>query len=141
MLSIESDGISSESLVFRLYPKHNESAHFLRRNWPEVTKNEQFSTSFESNVDFYIVLGTIRNEERVINFMVKNNIEVDIKVKILEGGYTQERLGTKIGTTSQYVNRIIKKKEGLLNKTFIQMIEALGYDIELVYVPCEKRDA
>lgn len=72
--------------------------------------------------------------------MVKNNIEVDIKVKILEGGYTQERLGTKIGTISQYVNRIIKKKEGHLNKTFIQMMEALGYDIELVYVPCENHD-
>lgn len=76
-----------------------------------------------------------------MNFMVKNNIEVDIKVKILEGGYTQERLGSKIGTTSQYVNRIIKKKDGLLNKTFIQMMEALGYDIELVYVPREKKDA
>ena len=73
--------------------------------------------------------------------MVKNNIEVDIKVKILEGGFTQERLGAKIGTTSQYVNRIIKKKDGLLNKTFIQMMEALGYDIELVYVPREKKDA
>lgn len=47
--------------------------------------------------------------------MVKNNIEVDIKVKLLEGGYTQEKLGTKIGTTSQYVNRIIKKK-GWLTK-------------------------
>ncbi|WP_242745731.1 hypothetical protein [Allobaculum sp. Allo2] len=45
-----------------------------------------------------------------------------------------------MGTTSQYVNRIIKKKEGLLNKTFIQMMEALGYDIELVYVPCENHD-
>lgn len=67
--------------------------------------------------------------------MIKNNLEVDIKVKLLEGGYTQERLGSKIGTTSQYVNRIIKKKDALLNKTFIQMMEALGYDIELVYVP------
>lgn len=39
-----------------------------------------------------------------------------------------------IGTTGQYVNRIIKKQDGVVNKTFVQMLEALGYDIELTYV-------
>ncbi len=51
--------------------------------------------------------------------MVRNNIEVDI------------------GTTSSYVNRIVKKKESAVNKTFVQMMEALDYDIELIYT---KRD-
>ena len=37
--------------------------------------------------------------------MVKNNIEVDVKVKLLEAGKTQQQLGTDIGTTSQYINR------------------------------------
>jgi hypothetical protein len=32
------------------------------------------------------------------------------------------------------VNRIIKKQDGVVNKTFVQMLEALGYDIELTYV-------
>lgn len=68
--------------------------------------------------------------------MVKNNVEVDVKVKCLEAGITQQQLGETIGTTGQYVNRIIKKKDGLLNKTFVQMMEALGYDIVLTY---EKR--
>lgn len=40
----------------------------------------------------------------------------------------------EIGTTSQYVNRIIKKKDGVVNKTFVQMMDALGYDIEITYV-------
>lgn len=66
--------------------------------------------------------------------MVTNNIELDVKVKLLEAGTTQEKLGEKIGTTGQYVNRIIKKKEGLLNKTFVDMMDALGYDIQFVYV-------
>lgn len=35
------------------------------------------------------------------------------------------------------MNRIVKKKDGLVNKTFVEMMEALGYDIELTYV---KRD-
>jgi len=70
--------------------------------------------------------------------MVLNNIELDVKIKCLEHDITQEKLGENIGTTGQYVNRIIKKKDGLLNKTFVKMMEALGYDIEFVYVKREK---
>lgn len=66
--------------------------------------------------------------------MIKNNIEVDVKVKCIEEGKTQAQLAEEIETTGQYVNRIIKKKDGVVNKTFVQMIEALGYDIELTYV-------
>lgn len=69
--------------------------------------------------------------------MIKNNIEVDVKVKYIENGITQAQLAETIGTTSQYVNRIIKKKDGVVNKTFVQMIEALGYDIELTYIKRE----
>ena len=66
--------------------------------------------------------------------MVKNNIEVAVKVKCIEAGKTQVQLAEEIGTTSQYVNQIIKKKDGVVNKTFVQMMEKLGYDIELTYV-------
>lgn len=67
--------------------------------------------------------------------MVKNNIELDVKVKCLEANMIQQQVGETIGTTGQYVNRIIKKKNGIVNKTFVEMLEALGYDIELTYVP------
>lgn len=70
--------------------------------------------------------------------MLKNNIELDVKIKCLEAGITQDQLATKIGTTGQYVNRVIKKKDGFLNKTLLQMLEALGYDVELVYVKREE---
>lgn len=70
--------------------------------------------------------------------MVKNNIELDVKVKCLEAGMTQQQVGESIGTTGQYVNRIIKKKDGLVNKTLVEMLEALGYDIELTYVKREE---
>lgn len=72
--------------------------------------------------------------------MVKNNIELDVKVMCLQAGKTQQQLGEAIGTTGQYVNRVIKKKDGLLNNTYVKMIEALGYDIELTYVKREKGD-
>ena len=69
--------------------------------------------------------------------MVMNNIEVDVKVKCIESGKTQVQIAEEINTTSQYVNRVIKKKDGVVNKTFVQMLEALGYDIELTYVKRE----
>lgn len=70
--------------------------------------------------------------------MVKNNIEIDVKVKLLEAEMTQQQLGEEIGTTGQYVNRILKKNNEVVNKTFIKMMEALGYDIQITYVPREK---
>ena len=58
--------------------------------------------------------------------MLKNNIEIDVKVKCIE-----------VGTTPSYVNRLIKKKDGIVNNTFLQMLEKLGYDVELTYVKRE----
>lgn len=69
--------------------------------------------------------------------MVRNDIEIDTKIKCLEAKMTQQQLGEAVGTTGQYVNRIIKKRDGVVNKTFVQMMEALGYDIVLTY---EKRE-
>ena len=69
---------------------------------------------------------------------VKNNIELDVKTKCIEQGKTQVQIAEEIETTKAYVNRVIKKKDGVVNKTFVQMMEALGYDIELTYVRREK---
>lgn len=70
--------------------------------------------------------------------MIRNNIELDVKVKCVEQGITQLAIAEKVGTTGQYVNRIVKKKDGIMNKTFVEIMEALGYDIELTYIPREK---
>ncbi|NDL68813.1 helix-turn-helix domain-containing protein [Anaerotalea alkaliphila] len=72
--------------------------------------------------------------------MIKNNIEKDIKIKCVETDTTQAALAEKIGKTVQYVNRIVKKDDGVVNKTFIQMMEGLGYDIRLIYEKREKND-
>ena len=71
--------------------------------------------------------------------MVINNIEVDVKVKCIENGTTQAQIAEDIETTKSYVNRIIKKQDGVVNRTFVQMMESLGYDIELTYVKRESR--
>lgn len=69
--------------------------------------------------------------------MIKNNIEVDVKVKCIEQGTTQAQIAEDIGTTKSYVSRVIKKPDGVVNNTFVKMMEALGYDIELTYVKRE----
>lgn len=70
--------------------------------------------------------------------MLKNNVERDIKIKCLEAGLTQGELGKKIGTSGQYVNRVIKRNV-IVNRTFIKMMEGLGYDVELHYVKRDER--
>ena len=66
--------------------------------------------------------------------MIKNNLEIDVKVKCLEEGVTQAQLAQMVGTSAPYVSRLINKKEGIVNKVFVDMLDKLGYDIQLVYV-------
>lgn len=69
--------------------------------------------------------------------MLKNNIELDVKIKCIEAGITQAKLAADIETSAPYVNRVIKNKETIVNKTFVNMMESLGYDVELIYVKRE----
>ena len=66
--------------------------------------------------------------------MLKNNIEIDVKVKCVEEQTTQAEIAEKVGTSPSYVNRLIKSPEKIVNKSFVQIMEQLGYDIELTYV-------
>lgn len=72
--------------------------------------------------------------------MLKNNLELDIKVKAVQAQMTQAKLAAEIGITPSYANRLIKNNENLVNKTFIKILETLGYDILLTYVKREERD-
>lgn len=66
--------------------------------------------------------------------MIKNNIEIDVKVKCMEEGLTQAQLAEKVGTFAPYLNRVIKNTDGVVNKTFVNMMDQLGYDIEINYI-------
>lgn len=69
--------------------------------------------------------------------ILKNNIEVDVKVKCIENATSQAKLASVVGTSPSYVNRLIKNPVRIVNKTFVSMMEKLGYDIEISYI---KRD-
>ena len=52
-------------------------------------------------------------------------------------------MAEKTGTSPSYVNRLIKRPEKIVNKTFVQMMEQLGYDVQLTYKkkePASKED-
>lgn len=55
--------------------------------------------------------------------MLKNNIEIDVKVKCVEEQTTQAEIAEKVGTSPSYVNRLIKSPEKIVNKTFVQIME------------------
>lgn len=65
--------------------------------------------------------------------MLKNNVEIDVKVKCIEEGLTQAKIADEIGTSPQYVSRLIKSNDKIVNQTFISVMEKLGYDVKLVY--------
>lgn len=70
--------------------------------------------------------------------MLKNNVEVDVKVKCIEGDVTQAKLAEEIGTSAPYLSRLIRNNEKIVNKTFLQLMEKLGYDVELTYIKREE---
>ena len=65
--------------------------------------------------------------------MLQNNVELDLKTRLIEGGITQTEVAEKLGVSLAYVNRITKGREQILNKTFVKILDQLGYDVELIY--------
>lgn len=65
--------------------------------------------------------------------MLKNNVEVDVKVKCIEENMTQAKIADEIGTSPQYVSKLIKSNDKIVNQMFLQVMDRLGYDVVLKY--------
>jgi len=72
--------------------------------------------------------------------MLKNNVELDLKMRFIEDGITQTDVAERIGVSLPYVNRIIKGREQIVNKTFVKMLDELGYDVVLTYEKKNKKN-
>ena len=70
--------------------------------------------------------------------MVKNDFDIDVKVKCQEERVTQAQLTEMAGTSAPYISRLINKRDGIVNKVFGEMPDMLGYDIRITYVKKEK---
>ena len=58
-------------------------------------------------------------------------------MKCIEGNTTQAKVAEEVGTSASYVRRVINDGDKVMNKTFVSIMEALGYDVELLYVKRE----
>ena len=67
--------------------------------------------------------------KKTMPHILKNSIELDLKTKLIESGTTQTEIAEKLGITLSYVNRITKGREQIVNKTFVKIMDELGYDV------------
>ena len=65
--------------------------------------------------------------------MLQNNIGLDPKTRMIEGGLLRKEVAEKVEVTLSYVNRITKGREQTVNKTFVKMMNEFGYNVELTY--------
>ena len=65
--------------------------------------------------------------------MLQNNVEMDLKMRLIESGQTQTEVAEKLGVSLSDVKRTTKGREQIVNKTFVKMMDELGYDVEITY--------
>ena len=71
--------------------------------------------------------------------LLEQQTEGDLTVYIRRILETQRQmLAEMVGTSAPYISRLINKKDGIVNKVFVEMLEKLGYDIQVTYVKKEQ---
>ncbi len=66
--------------------------------------------------------------------MVRNNIKLDEKTKCYRTGKDAGSDSRADDTIKAYINCAIKKSDYVVNRTFVQIMEALEYDIQPTYI-------
>jgi transcriptional regulator with XRE-family HTH domain len=61
-----------------------------------------------------------------------------IKEARTTAGLSQAQLAEMVGTSAPHISRLINKKDGIVNKVFVEMLEKLGYDIQITYAKKEE---
>lgn len=67
--------------------------------------------------------------------MLLNNIKKDVRIKLAENELNQTQLATALNITPQYLGDVINGRFTFVNNKFLEIMEELGYDIRLEYVP------
>lgn len=65
--------------------------------------------------------------------MLRNDVKKDIGKILIDEEVTQADMAARAGTSPQYANRLLNNKD-VVNRMFVKLVEAIGYDIEIHYV-------
>ena len=101
----------------------NKSWHFSNRDLLAIAWH--YAPDFDARIDLLRLL--------------EQQTEGDLKAYIRRILETQiQMLAEMVGTSAPYISRLINKKDGIVNKVFVEMLEKLGYDIRVTYVKKEQ---
>ena len=111
---------------------------------PIVASQKTFlSAEQQKAIDEFIASGVLPKRvdaffAKAINALLKGFEPVVIDTDDLMAKLEQSKIAEEIGTSAPYVSRIVNSGDKVLNKTFVQIMESLGYDVELTYVKREE---
>lgn len=111
---------------------------------PIVTSQKTFlSAEQQKAIDEFIASGALPKRvddffAKAINALLKGFEPVVIDTDDLMAKLEQSKIAEEIGTSAPYVSRIVNSGDKVLDKTFVQIMESLGYDVELTYVKREE---
>ena len=66
--------------------------------------------------------------------MLRNDIGTNLNMRAVEDSAAQTCLSKQRSVSVAYVNRITQGQEQVINKTFVKIMDKLGYNIELAYI-------
>ena len=66
--------------------------------------------------------------------MVKNDFDIDVKVKCLEERITQAQLAEMVGTSASYISRLINKKNSIVKKLEIHYTPKHGSWLDIAEI-------
>ena len=61
--------------------------------------------------------------------MLKNNIEMDVKMRCIEAGTTQSKIAQNIGTSPSNVNKLIRNKEQVILSILVYIFFSRMFDL------------
>ncbi len=66
--------------------------------------------------------------------MLINNLRADLKRKCRENNTTQKSIAESLGISSQWLSNVLSHDQ-TVKGIYIDAMDALGYDVQLQYVP------
>lgn len=72
--------------------------------------------------------------------MIRNDLQQDMKNLMKESNVSAYRVSRNIERSRQYVYEALSKPHQSISKGLVRIIEGLGYDIQIVFVPRDVRE-